>query len=217
VRDQRFVDNGKIVTAAGLSSGIEGALHVVEKLQGHAKARELALVLEYEWRPESKFARASLADRYLPNVSFPDEVSAEVISSDGGLDSWRVEVVVTTSETAEGLARRIGEQLERGGHWTAATAAATAATATSATSVGTATAATPVTTATAATRGSTAAASAAGERGGSVTKAWTFSDEQRRPWRGTLQISPGDAAGELKGTLEIARRETSAAVARPRD
>jgi transcriptional regulator GlxA family with amidase domain len=30
VSDRRFVDNGKIVTAAGLSSGIDGALHVIE-------------------------------------------------------------------------------------------------------------------------------------------------------------------------------------------
>src|SRR5262249_44237656 len=31
VRDQRYVDNGRIVTTAGLSAGIDGALHVIGK------------------------------------------------------------------------------------------------------------------------------------------------------------------------------------------
>jgi transcriptional regulator GlxA family with amidase domain len=34
VSDRRYVDNGTIVTAAGLSSGIDGALHVVERMRG---------------------------------------------------------------------------------------------------------------------------------------------------------------------------------------
>jgi transcriptional regulator GlxA family with amidase domain len=37
VSDRRFVDNGKVVTAAGLSSGIDGR-YVVEKLFGHGQA-----------------------------------------------------------------------------------------------------------------------------------------------------------------------------------
>ena len=43
VRDKRFVDNGKIVTAAGLSSGIDGALHVIEKLYGKGAAQVAAV------------------------------------------------------------------------------------------------------------------------------------------------------------------------------
>src|SRR5207247_264180 len=43
VYDQRFVDNGKIITTGGLSAGIDGALHVVEKMLGHGTAQQVAL------------------------------------------------------------------------------------------------------------------------------------------------------------------------------
>lgn len=32
VRDTRFVEDGKLLTTAGISAGIDGALHVVDKL-----------------------------------------------------------------------------------------------------------------------------------------------------------------------------------------
>jgi transcriptional regulator GlxA family with amidase domain len=43
----RFVDNGKVITAAGVSSGIDGALRVVQKLHGDAAATKAASYLEY--------------------------------------------------------------------------------------------------------------------------------------------------------------------------
>src|SRR5262249_20748005 len=60
VRDQRFVDNGRIITSGGLSSGIDGALHVVSKVRGLGVAQETALGIEYDWRPGSGFARGAL-------------------------------------------------------------------------------------------------------------------------------------------------------------
>jgi putative intracellular protease/amidase len=65
VDDRRFVDNGKIITTAGLSSGIDGALHVIEKLFGRGTAQMAALGMEYNWDPDSKYVRAKLADKYL--------------------------------------------------------------------------------------------------------------------------------------------------------
>ena len=65
VDDRRFVDNGKIITAAGLSSGIDGALHVIERLFGKGTAQMAALGMEYNWDPESKYVRAALADKYM--------------------------------------------------------------------------------------------------------------------------------------------------------
>jgi transcriptional regulator GlxA family with amidase domain len=49
---RRFVDNGKIVTTAGVSAGIDGALHVVARLLGRAAADETARYMEYRWAPE---------------------------------------------------------------------------------------------------------------------------------------------------------------------
>lgn len=68
VDDQRFVDNGKIITTAGLSSGIDGALHVLGRMRGEGNAQAAALGIEYDWRPDSGFARAALADRLIPQI-----------------------------------------------------------------------------------------------------------------------------------------------------
>ncbi|HEU4364048.1 MAG TPA: DJ-1/PfpI family protein [Candidatus Krumholzibacteria bacterium] len=44
----RFVDNGSIVTTAGVSAGIDGALHVVARLCGIEAARGVAKYMEYD-------------------------------------------------------------------------------------------------------------------------------------------------------------------------
>lgn len=49
----RFVDNGNVVTTAGISAGIDGALHLVEKLRGRAYAKSIAQAIEYDkWVPD---------------------------------------------------------------------------------------------------------------------------------------------------------------------
>jgi putative intracellular protease/amidase len=52
-RDLRFVDSGKVVTSAGVSAGIDGALHVVARLLGTEAARQTAKYMEYRWEPEA--------------------------------------------------------------------------------------------------------------------------------------------------------------------
>lgn len=49
VGERRWVDNGKLITAAGLSAGIDGALHVIERLRGREAAKRVAYVEEYGW------------------------------------------------------------------------------------------------------------------------------------------------------------------------
>jgi transcriptional regulator GlxA family with amidase domain len=46
-RDVRFVDAGHVVTSAGVSAGIDMALHVVERLRGPAVAAATARNMEY--------------------------------------------------------------------------------------------------------------------------------------------------------------------------
>jgi transcriptional regulator GlxA family with amidase domain len=49
----RFVDNGDVITTAGISAGIDGALHLVEKLRGRDFAKGIATTIEYDkWVPE---------------------------------------------------------------------------------------------------------------------------------------------------------------------
>jgi transcriptional regulator GlxA family with amidase domain len=50
----RFVDNGSIITTAGVSAGIDGSLHVVGKLLGRTVAEQTARYMEYEWHPDPK-------------------------------------------------------------------------------------------------------------------------------------------------------------------
>jgi transcriptional regulator GlxA family with amidase domain len=50
---RRFVDNGKIITTAGVSAGIDGSLHLVARLLGRHVADRTAEYMEYKWAPES--------------------------------------------------------------------------------------------------------------------------------------------------------------------
>lgn len=47
VAGERFIDNGRIVTAAGISAGIDAALHVVTRLVGAEAADRTARHMEY--------------------------------------------------------------------------------------------------------------------------------------------------------------------------
>jgi transcriptional regulator GlxA family with amidase domain len=54
---RRFVDNGQIVTTAGVSAGIDGSLHVVARLLGRYVADRTAEYMEYRWTPEAYLAK----------------------------------------------------------------------------------------------------------------------------------------------------------------
>jgi putative intracellular protease/amidase len=54
---RRFVDNGAIITTAGVSAGIDGALHTVARLAGRAVADRTARYMEYHWTPEPYLAQ----------------------------------------------------------------------------------------------------------------------------------------------------------------
>jgi transcriptional regulator GlxA family with amidase domain len=107
VSDQRFVDNGKFITTAGLSSGIDGALHIVEKLQGKTAAQLVALNLEYDWHPEDNYARAALADRHLYKIfeggGDPSISAVDLLNTKGNRDKWLLELEFTANGTADQL------------------------------------------------------------------------------------------------------------------
>lgn len=123
VDDKRFVDNGRIITTAGLSSGIDGALHVVSRMEGRVDAQLVARNLEYDWNEDSSFARAALADYPISGtfggrlrLPLPDGAAAKVESSAGDRSSWkviwRVESKSANSQIVQGLAERITASLK---------------------------------------------------------------------------------------------------------
>src|SRR5262249_10497648 len=50
-REDRFVDSGEIVTAAGVSAGIGMALHLVARLHSVERARDVRRYIQYDPEP----------------------------------------------------------------------------------------------------------------------------------------------------------------------
>jgi len=53
---RRFVDNGRIITSAGIAAGIDMSLHVVARKFGTDTATATARHMEYPWQPDEKDA-----------------------------------------------------------------------------------------------------------------------------------------------------------------
>jgi transcriptional regulator GlxA family with amidase domain len=49
--DDRFVDDGDVITAAGVSAGIDMALHLIVRLHGVDRAREVKRGIQYDPQP----------------------------------------------------------------------------------------------------------------------------------------------------------------------
>jgi transcriptional regulator GlxA family with amidase domain len=49
VQDVRWVDNGRIITSAGISAGIDMSLHLVERLAGRDLALRTARQMDFAW------------------------------------------------------------------------------------------------------------------------------------------------------------------------
>lgn len=56
--DKRFIDNGSVITTAGISAGIDGSLHVVARLLGLQIAQQTARYMEYDWNPDPRYVSA---------------------------------------------------------------------------------------------------------------------------------------------------------------
>lgn len=48
----RYIDNGRIITSAGIQAGMDMSLHVVARLLGEDTARQTARYMEYQWSVE---------------------------------------------------------------------------------------------------------------------------------------------------------------------
>ncbi len=118
VNDQRWVDEGKIVTTAGLSSGIDGALHVVARLYGAARAQQTALNMEYEWSEDAEWARASLADAPLRRqlgrsleLPLPGLHRARLIETRGDDHGWLARWTATDLDAPAEALTQLHEEL----------------------------------------------------------------------------------------------------------
>lgn len=49
--DDRFVDSGEVITASGVSAGIDMALHLVRRLHSEERARDVKKLIQYDPEP----------------------------------------------------------------------------------------------------------------------------------------------------------------------
>jgi putative intracellular protease/amidase len=118
VEDQRYVDNGKIITTAGLSAGIDGALHVIELLMGRGYAQEVALGEEYDFSNRAGFVRAALADKLIPDIKAgPEYGKWDFVSTEGGTDHWQRIFRGTSEKNAKELMSFLEQGYSTNGKW----------------------------------------------------------------------------------------------------
>jgi putative intracellular protease/amidase len=175
VSDRRFVDNGHIITTAGLSSGIDGALHVVSKLSGRAAAQMIALNMEYDWKENSTYARASFADYPIRRIfgsrlrlDLPAPEKSKVESTQGDRNVWETRWLIDTSRTAAAMAALLGSIITERGGWKLQD-------------------------------------SKSNGPGAATTRQWSFANSQGAQWRGTLNTSAAGSVGTVRATLAVTR------------
>ena len=83
VVDERVVNSGELVTAGGVTSGIDLALHLVDRFAGREAAEAEARRLEYPWSPDGVEV-ASGPGSPLPPVITTEPVSGTVTAIFGG-------------------------------------------------------------------------------------------------------------------------------------
>ena len=121
VWDKKYVDSGRIITTAGLSSGVEGSLYTVSKLLGMGLAQSIALHMEYNWNPNSTYARAMFPDLYIPD-ELPSGLpqGSNLLSSWGDRNHWIITVRIPGKQEAPKLLEDINASVAKSRKWTKA-------------------------------------------------------------------------------------------------
>ncbi len=99
--DQRWVDNGNVVTTAGVSAGIDGSLHVVGRLCGDDIAQATADYMEYHWRPDEVtglIARSSTESHFTVGQKILQLVLAQSVEA-----AWEKYRAVLSEDGPDGL------------------------------------------------------------------------------------------------------------------
>lgn len=114
----QYTDNGKVITSAGLSSGIEAAFHVIEKFYGQGRAQDVANHMEYDWAPAKGYARSQLADHYIgPIRNLIELFSTKYIYSNGDANKWEYQFLLSEKITAEKVISLLQKELNKNKSW----------------------------------------------------------------------------------------------------
>jgi len=112
-RDRRYVDEGRIITTGGLSSGIDGALHLVEREEGELRAEETARYMEYDWKRHGDNHFGNSARLAIPKLSIliPSDVWWERSTDRGDDEQWEISGTIRLSGNPSGFLEHIDEAL----------------------------------------------------------------------------------------------------------
>lgn len=116
--DVKYTDNGKIVTSAGLSSGIDAAFHVVAKFYGIGRAQDIANHMEYPWKRANDYARSQLADNFILDIrSIVALFSKEYFYSQGDYNQWEYRYAITDQIKSSRILNLIQQELGKKENW----------------------------------------------------------------------------------------------------
>lgn len=106
VRGQRYVDDGHVISTAGILSGIDGSLHVIARLRGRTLARQTAQALHYD----ARFLRQTAMPQFHPafqdalitilNLMYRWDRPTQGVTLQNGVDELTLAALYDTSPSA---------------------------------------------------------------------------------------------------------------------
>ena len=127
VRNKRFVDNGKIITSAGLSSGIDGSLHVIDGFShGRSPGRGHLARVRLSARRADTCRDAGY--RHLRGAyDAVRQFDRTVVSHEGNRDRWETRWLVRTDLSPREVLAKLEAAIPAAKGWSRDTSAAVAA------------------------------------------------------------------------------------------
>lgn len=118
VNDQRYVNNGHIITSAGLSAGIDAALFVVSEYIGVVGAQQIAMTLEYNWNDGNGYVRGQLADKHLArSMDIFSPFAPKLRTYAGDRNQWQAGLDIETPLSDGQLTGLIDAQFDQVNQW----------------------------------------------------------------------------------------------------
>lgn len=100
VYDQRFVQDGKFISAGGLSAGIDASIYIVSLLDTKGRAQEVANQMEYNYDPNGTYVRTKLVDYQLARLlDFNPPLRGKTLLYEGDQKSWTASYQLTRNQT----------------------------------------------------------------------------------------------------------------------
>ncbi len=116
--NSKYTDNGKTVTSAGLSSGIDAAFHVVSKFRGEGAVQDVANHMEYPWSRSTEYARSQLADNFISGIkNIVSLFSKQYLYSRGDENSWKYDYLLSGAIPSYEVIAVIKNELSKTSGW----------------------------------------------------------------------------------------------------